>query len=124
MSLLSAKIYHHMKKTVTFGQKVHAHPFVWNEKLDRPGLSRSKRGRLIWLANAGFATFHVCFVILQCLRVEFGSSSNKIKKMYMRFVVANVIFALVAQIANLLNQNEFPGFFYKFSTLMKQFESM
>ena len=124
MSLLPAKIFHHMKKTVTFGQKFHAHPFVWNEKLSRPELCRSKSNRFIWLTNIGITTFYFSFLFIQCFRVNLITdfNSSKMMKIYMRFVVLNYVFLVFGQLANFVNRNQLPGFNSQFSTLMKQFE--
>ena len=122
MSLFPSKIRNHMKRAITFGGKCHAHPFVWNEELDRPEVCRSKEGRFIWRVNIAISAFHLLFVVVQTVRVSLDVSSSNTLKIYMRFMFLNTIFGMVSQLANVKNGSQLPGFFYQFSTLMKEFE--
>ena len=122
MSLLPDKIRRHMKNALKYGQKGHAHPFQWNEELDRPELCRSKRGRLLWRVNSTVGVIYFFFILVQNIRIHLDGESSNVIKIYMGFVILNTIMILVTHVANVTKQNELPGFFQQFSTIMKGFQ--
>ena len=110
MSIITVKTSLYIRKSVMLGQKVHSHPFVWNNWENCPELSSSRPRLFGWYCNFAFTTAYWLFVVCQSALVNVSATESATQKVFALSVAILLTISVANQVTIAQNLDSFPNF--------------
>ena len=104
-----------MRKSITLGQRVCSHPFVWNEWEKCPELSSSRPRRLVWYCNFAFTAAYWLFVVCQFVLINASATENVVQKVFISSVAILLTMPVAFQVTIAQNLDSLPAFVRQFT---------
>lgn len=117
MQLITSRTLLCIKKSIISGERVYAHPFIWNNLKNCPELSSCRKSLFGWYCGATVTLLHWCFILCRCAQVNTSESVGVIQRVFILSVTILMSIPVALQVTFALNLERFPTFVRQYTEM-------